>query len=222
MMDQAIETRSLSKRFGRTTALRQLDLSISRGEVFGLIGPNRAGKTTAMRLLLDLIRPSSGTLSVLGEHPRAGSASLRSRVGYLPGELRLQGRARASELLQHYARISGPVARGAIERLAERLGLDLSRQVGKLSQGNKQKVGLIKAFMHEPELLILDEPTSGLDPLVQQEFMQLVRDASAIGQTVFLSSHVLSELEQAADRVGILQRAELLSSFQDSELHSIQ
>lgn len=219
-MNQAIQTRGLGKRFGRTTALHDLNLNVSRGEVFGLIGPNGAGKTTAMRLLLDLIRPSSGTLSVLGEHPRAGSASLRSRVGYLPGELRLQGRARASELLQHYARISGPVARGAIERLAERLGLDLSRQVGKLSKGNKQKVGLIQAFMHEPELLILDEPTSGLDPLVQQEFMQLVRDASANGQTVFLSSHVLSEIEQAADRVGILHRGELIRSGTVTELRS--
>lgn len=118
-MNQAIQTRGLGKRFGRTTALHDLNLNVSRGEVFGLIGPNGAGKTTAMRLLLDLIRPSSGTLTVLGEHPRQGSANLRSRVGYLPGELRLQGRARAGELLQHYARISGPVARGAIERLAE-------------------------------------------------------------------------------------------------------
>lgn len=219
-MNQAIQTRGLGKRFGRTTALHDLNLNVSRGEVFGLIGPNGAGKTTAMRLLLDLIRPSSGTLTVLGEHPRQGSANLRSRVGYLPGELRLQGRARAGELLQHYARISGPVAKGAIERLAERLGLDLSREVGKLSKGNKQKVGLIQAFMHEPELLILDEPTSGLDPLVQQEFMQLVRDASANGQTVFLSSHVLSEIEQAADRVGILHRGELIRSGTVSELRS--
>src|SRR5690625_1653750 len=213
-MNQAIQTRGLGKRFGRTTALHDLNLSVSRGEVFGLIGPNGAGKTTAMRLLLDLIRPSSGTLSVLGEHPSAGSASLRSRVGYLPGELRLQGRARAGELLQHYARISGPVAKGAIERLAERLGLDLSREVGKLSKGNKQKVGLIQAFMHEPELLILDEPTSGLDPLVQQEFMQLIRDASANGQTVFLSSHVLSEIEQAADRGALAHRGQLIRSRQ--------
>lgn len=219
-MNQAIQTRGLGKRFGRTTALHDLNLNVSRGEVFGLIGPNGAGKTTAMRLLLDLIRPSSGTLTVLGEHPSAGSASLRSRVGYLPGELRLQGRGRAGELLQHYARISGPVAKGAIERLAERLGLDLSREVGKLSKGNKQKVGLIQAFMHEPELLILDEPTSGLDPLVQQEFMQLVRDASANGQTVFLSSHVLSEIEQAADRVGILHRGELIRSGTVTELRS--
>src|SRR5690625_1851745 len=130
-MNQAIQTRGLGKRFGRTTALHDLNLNVSRGEVFGLIGPNGAGKTTAMRLLLDLIRPSSGTLTVLGEHPRPGSANPRSRVGYLPGELRLQGRARAVELLQHYARISGPVAKGAIERLAERLGREIGREVGK-------------------------------------------------------------------------------------------
>jgi ABC-2 type transport system ATP-binding protein len=205
-----IVTEGLVKRFGRSTALRGLDLEVRRGEVFGLIGPNGAGKTTAMRVLLDIVRPTGGTVRVLGEEPRAGGAALRRRVGYLPGELRLEGRARAGELLQHLAGLSGGVAPGTIERLAERLGLDLSKRVGTLSKGNKQKVGLVQAFMHEPELLVLDEPTSGLDPLVQQEFMALVREAKQRGQTVFLSSHVLGEIEQAADRVGVLHRGELV------------
>src|SRR5690554_2270824 len=177
-MTVAIETRALSKRYGPTAALAGLDLKIEPGEVFGLIGPNGAGKTTAMRLMLDIIRPSSGSARVLGKAPREGGAQLRRRIGFLPGELRLEGRARAGELLEHFARISGPVAPGAITQLAERLGLDLSRPAGKLSKGNKQKVGLVQAFMHRPELLILDEPTSGLDPLVQQEFLAMVREAS--------------------------------------------
>ncbi len=205
-----VRTSGLSKRYGEVVALNALDLELSRGEIFGLIGPNGAGKTTTMRLLLDVIRPSAGSVEVLGSDPRSGGAQLRRRIGYLPGELRLDERVTARELLAHFARISGPVAPGAIEALAERFGLELSRPVGKLSKGNKQKVGLIQAFMHRPELLVLDEPTSGLDPLVQQEFMELVHEASANGQTVLLSSHVLSEIERAAHRVGVLHRGELV------------
>jgi len=205
-----VRTIGLTKRFGARTALDGLDLELERGEVFGMVGPNGAGKTTTMRLLLDILRPSAGTVRVLGLDPRAGGAALRRQIGYLPGELRLEGRLSARSLLEHYASISGAVEPAMIEGLAERLGLDLSRQVRKLSKGNKQKVGLIQAFMHRPELLILDEPTSGLDPVVQQEFLTMVREASAEGQTVFLSSHVLSEIDQAADRVGVLHRGKLV------------
>ncbi len=208
----AVLAEGLTKRFGAVTALDALDLRLHRGEVFGLVGPNGAGKTTTMRMLLDLIRPTAGSLAVLGTAPRAGGAALRRRIGYLPGELRLGGRARARDLLEHFAALSGPVARGAIDVLAVRLGLDLEREIGKLSKGNKQKVGLIQAFMHEPELLVLDEPTSGLDPLVQQEFLELVREARSAGQTVLLSSHVLSEIEKVADRVGVLHRGRLVES----------
>ena len=205
-----LETRALSKRFGPVTALSSVDLVLRRGEVFGLIGPNGAGKTTTMRLLLDIIRPSSGTVTVLGTDPRGGGAALRRRVGYLPGELRLEGRITARTALEQFARISGPVERGTIDRLAERLGLDLKRRVGQLSKGNKQKLGIIQAFMHQPELLVLDEPTSGLDPLVQQEFLSLVTEAATAGQTVLLSSHVLSEVERAADRVAVLHQGRLV------------
>jgi ABC-2 type transport system ATP-binding protein len=211
MTDLAIETRALTKRYGRTTALDGIDLAIETGSVFGVIGPNGAGKTTTMRLLLDLIRPSSGSATILGNDPRAGGPALRRRIGYLPGELKLEGRVRGRALLDHFASISGPVASGAIEGLAERLGLDLDRQVRTLSKGNKQKLGIVQAFMHKPPLLVLDEPTSGLDPLVQREFLAMVREASNSGQTVFLSSHVLSEIEQAADAVAILRSGHLVS-----------
>lgn len=203
-MSAAIEISHLHKKFGQHTALHDLDLRVSPGTIFGLIGPNGAGKSTTLRVLLDIIRPTSGVTRVLGEDPRQGGAALRRRIGYMPGELRLEGRVTGRRLLSFYEEVSGPVAPGAAERLAERLGLDLNRPVRTLSKGNKQKLGLVQAFMHAPELLILDEPTSGLDPLVQREFLQMVREARDAGQTVLLSSHVLSEIQQTADEVAVL------------------
>src|SRR5690554_2489430 len=210
-MTLAIETRQLAKNYGNNTALHGLDLSVEEGSVFGVIGPNGAGKTTTMRLLLDIIRPTSGSAQVLGRDPRRAGAHTRRSIGFVPGELRLDGRVTGRQLLRHYARISGPVASGAIDGFADRLGLDLGRQVRTLSKGNKQKLGLVQAFMHEPRLLVLDEPTSGLDPLVQQEFLTMVREAKNKGQTVFLSSHVLSEIQQAADSVAILNAGRIVT-----------
>lgn len=163
-----------------------------------------------MRVLLDIIRATSGEVRVLGSDPRTAGPDLRRRIGYLPGELALEGRSTARALLQHYAELSGPVAVGRIEQLSERLGLDLGRPVRSLSKGNKQKVGLVQAFMHDPELLVLDEPTSGLDPLVQQEFLTMVREARDAGRTVFLSSHVISEIQQAADDVAVLRAGRIV------------
>jgi ABC-2 type transport system ATP-binding protein len=209
-IDAAVTTRGLVKRYGANTALHGIDLDIPRGSVFGMIGPNGAGKTTTMRLLLDILRPTAGELRVLGEVPRTGGAALRRRVGYLPGELHLATRVKGRDLLAHYAEISGPVRPGAVDALADRLGLDLGRPVRSLSKGNKQKIGLIQAFMHEPELLVLDEPTSGLDPLVQQEFHAMLHEAKANGQTVFLSSHVLSEVQQTAHEIAILKQGRIV------------
>ena len=217
-MTLAIHTRALTKSYGSHTALHDLDLNVQRGSVFGLIGPNGAGKTTTLRMLLDIIRPSSGEIEVLGEPPRAAGAALRRRIGYIPGELRLEGRVRGGVLLRHLAEISGPVASGEIDRLAERLDLDLTRQVRTLSKGNRQKLGLVQAFMHRPELLVLDEPTSGLDPLVQREFLAMLREASEAGQTVLLSSHVLSEIQQAADDVAVLARGVIVAEGAVAEL----
>lgn len=214
-----VECRSLHKSYGPHAALRGIDLEVEHGEIYGFIGPNGAGKTTTMRILLDILRPSSGSVSVLGVDPRRGGPALRRRIGYLPGELRLEGRHDVAGLLSHYARLSGADAH-AWRPWAERLGLDTSRQVGGLSKGNKQKVGLVAAFMHQPDLLILDEPTSGLDPLVQQEILSMLREARETGQTVFLSSHVLSELEHVATRVGVLREGLLILESTVTELRA--
>ncbi|NJC22686.1 ABC-2 type transport system ATP-binding protein [Arthrobacter pigmenti] len=219
-MSSAISTNELTKRYRGKTALAGITFDVPAGSVMGVIGPNGAGKTTTMRLLLDLIRPTSGYARVLGQDPRVGGTALRSRIGYLPGELRLDGRATGKDLLTHYARLSGRVQAGTVEALAERLGFDPTRRIRTLSKGNRQKLGLIQAFMHRPDLLVLDEPTSGLDPLVQQEFLALVRDAKDEGQTVFLSSHVISEIQQAADFVIILKDGHIVNSRSVSALRS--
>ncbi|MDN6300765.1 MAG: ABC transporter ATP-binding protein [Micrococcaceae bacterium] len=217
-MGHAIEVTGLHKSYGNNEVLHGIDFAVPRGSVFGVIGPNGAGKTTLMRCLLDIIRPSAGHLGVLGVPPRQAGPDLRRRIGYLPGELILEGRTTGRRLLRHFEDISGPVASGRVEGLAERLGLDLDRQTRRLSKGNKQKLGIIQAFMHEPELLILDEPTSGLDPLMQQEFLSLVAEAREAGQTVFLSSHVISEIQQAADTVAILREGAIANISTVAEL----
>lgn len=210
-MTPVIATRALTKRYGRRTALHGIDLTIEPGRVFGVIGPNGAGKTTTMRVLLDIIRATSGEVRVLGHDPRTAGPTLRRRIGYLPGELALEGRATARSLLRHYAELNGGADHRRIDELADRLGLELARPVRSLSKGNKQKVGLVQAFAHRPDLLVLDEPTSGLDPLVQQEFLSMVREARDAGQTVFLSSHVISEVQQAADDVAVLRAGRIVN-----------
>ncbi len=207
-----IRTENLRKQFGSVVAVESLDMEVGEGTVFGLIGPNGAGKTTTLRMLLDLIRPSSGSATVMGVSPKDGGADLRRRIGYLPGELRLNGNVKGSALLAQLAEISGPIRPGVISNLTERLEVDLTRPVRTLSKGNKQKIGLIQAFMHHPELLILDEPTSGLDPLVQREFLEMVREAKKEGQTVLLSSHVLSEIQRTADEVIVLSDGKVVAS----------
>lgn len=205
-----IRTRGLAKDYGKTRALAGVDLEVQRGEVFGFLGPNGAGKSTTIRLLLDLLRPTAGKAEVLGKEPQRGGPGLRARIGYLPGELVLQGHKTAGRLLNDLARLRGGAGTHRIGPLAERFGLDLDRPIRTLSRGNKQKVGVVQAFMHEPELLILDEPTSGLDPLLQKEFRELVFEAQGRGSTVFMSSHVLSEVEDVAGPVGIIREGRMI------------
>jgi ABC-2 type transport system ATP-binding protein len=178
--------------------------------VFGFLGPNGAGKTTTIRLLLDLIRPSSGSVRVFGLDPRREGVAVRRRVGYLPGDLRLYERLTARELLTYFARLRGLSGLGDAEAVAERLELELDHPIQGLSKGNRQKVGLVQALMHRPDLVVLDEPTAGLDPLVQQTFYELVAEARAGGRTVFLSSHVLPEIQHVADRVALIREGSLV------------
>ncbi len=217
-MTAVIEARGLQKKYGKHLAVDGIGLRVEQGSVFGLIGPNGAGKTTTLRMLVDIIRPTAGELKVLGSVPRRSGTGLRRRIGYLPGELKLAERIQGGTLLRHLAQISGPVEPGRIETVAERLGLDLSRPVRALSKGNRQKLGLIQAFMHRPELLILDEPTSGLDPLVQREFLAMVREAREAGQSVVLSSHILTEIQHTADDVAVLAGGKIIAHGDVSSL----
>ncbi len=207
--DLVIEARSLRKSYGSERGIDGLDFAVTPGEVFGILGPNGAGKTTTIRLLLDLIRPTSGTVRVLGADPRTGAA-VRRRIGYLPGDLRLYDRLSGRAQLAYFAGLRGLRGLGRAEELAERLDVELDRPLKTLSKGNRQKVGIVQAFMHDPELLILDEPTSGLDPLVQQLVYSLLDETRAAGRTVLISSHVLPEVQRVADRVALLREGRLV------------
>jgi ABC-2 type transport system ATP-binding protein len=212
MNEQAVlMTRGLTKSYGQVRALRGVDLKVHGGEIFGFLGPNGAGKTTTIRCLLDLIRPDGGTVRVLGLDPQADPVAVQARTGYLPGELRLNDNWTAERQLQFFSDMrNGKADWGFVRQLAERLELDLKQPIKNLSKGNKQKVGVVQALMHRPELLLLDEPTGGLDPLMQQEVLGLLRQAQAEGATVFFSSHIMSEVEAVADRVGIIRLGEIV------------
>lgn len=206
----AIAATGLSKDYGSGRGLFALDLEVEPGEIFGFLGPNGAGKSTTMRLLLDLIRPTSGSARVLGLDTRTESLEIRRRVGFLPGDLALHPKLTGRAMLDHLAQLRGGVDPRVRDSLAERFDADLDRPIRQLSTGNRQKLGLIQAFMHEPELLILDEPIAGLDPLVQQSFHAFLGEVSAEGRTVFLSSHTLSEVERVTHRLAILRRGRLV------------
>jgi ABC-2 type transport system ATP-binding protein len=206
----AIALSGLTKDYGSGRGVFALDLEVARGEVFGFLGPNGAGKSTTMRLLLDLIKPTAGSARVLGLDTRSRSVDVRRRVGFLPGDLAMYPKLTGRVVLDYLAQLRGGVDRRLRESLVERFDADLDRPIRQLSTGNRQKLGLIQAFMHEPELLILDEPIAGLDPLVQQSFHALLRDVSAQGRTVFLSSHTLSEVERVTDRLAILREGRLV------------
>jgi ABC-2 type transport system ATP-binding protein len=213
-----IEVRDLTKRYGSARGVDDLTFEVAAGEAFGFLGPNGAGKTTTIRTLLDFIRPTSGSVRVFGMDPRREGVRVHRRVGYLPGELALYERMTGEAFLRSFAELRGGVSAAVVSDLADRLGLDLSRRIHELSHGNKQKIGLVQAFMHRPDLLILDEPTQGLDPLVQQTFYAMVEEERLRGAAILLSSHVMPEVERVCDRVGIIREGRLATVADIGEL----
>jgi ABC-2 type transport system ATP-binding protein len=217
--ETVLMAQGLYKSYGPVQALRGVDLEVQRGEILGFLGPNGAGKTTTIRCLLDLIRPDAGTLRVLGLDPQADPVAVQARTGYLPGELRLNDNLTAERQLRFFADMrGGSVDWGHVRELAGQLDLDLTRPIKNLSKGNKQKVGVVQALMHRPELLLLDEPTAGLDPLMQQEVLGLIRQARAEGATVFFSSHIMSEVQSVADRVAMIREGEIVEVAETASL----
>ncbi len=211
MEEPVIHIAGLTKFYGRQRGIVEVSLDVRPGEVFGYLGPNGAGKTTTIRTLLDFIRPTRGCAAIFGLDTRRHSRGIRQHTGYLPGELALYGNLSGAELLRYMANLRSGVEWRYVEELAKRFECDLSRPIRSLSHGNRQKIGLIQAFMHKPELLILDEPTTGLDPLMQQAFYRLIAEVKAAGRTVFLSSHILPEVERVCDRVGIIREGRLVA-----------
>lgn len=206
-----IRTEMLTKYYGRVRGIENLNLEVEKGEVFGYLGPNGAGKTTTIRLLLGNLNPTRGKAFVLGHQVSPSNFAWKREIGYVPEELSLYGDLTGEELLRYFASLRGGVDWRYVRTLAQRLDLDLSKTIRTYSHGNRQKLGIIQALMHKPSLLILDEPTLGLDPLIQQEFHQIVREIKEEGRTVFISSHILPEVEKICDRVGIVRGGTLVA-----------
>ena len=226
-MPAIIRTERLTKSYGSHRGIVDVDLEIQPGEVFGFLGPNGAGKTTTIRVLLDLIRPTSGRAFVFDIETTVDPVSIHRRIGYVPGEFALYDRLTGGQTIEYFGNLRGGVDTAYRKALVERFDLDPSRKFKEYSKGNKQKVGLVIALQHQPELLMLDEPTSGLDPLVQQSFYALVREAQGEGRTVFLSSHILSEVERTCDRVaiirdGVLVKVDSVEGLRDLAHHEVE
>ncbi|MEU0869524.1 ABC transporter ATP-binding protein [Nocardia brasiliensis] len=217
-MPSIVSTTGLTKRYGHKTALVDVDLEVPAGVVFGYLGPNGAGKTTTIRLLVGLMRPTSGSVAVAGADTVRRRSTAQRHIGYLPGEFVGYPDLTADQYLRYLSHLRGEVDEKVRTQLIERLDLDPTVRIGAMSHGNRQKVGLVQAFMSEPDLLVLDEPTAGLDPLVQREFHTLIHEVKSAGRTVFLSSHVLSEVQEVADMVGILRQGRLVEVRSIDEL----
>src|SRR3984893_15112803 len=218
----AIRTSKLSKDYGLGHGLFDLDLEVSPQEVFGYLGPNGAGKSTTIRCLMGMIQPTQGSAQIFGLDCQRDSVAVKRKVGYMPGDMPQFGSLRGKDVVAYLGGLRGGADPQAVRSIAERFDLDLGRRFPEYFSGNKRKLGIVLAFMHKPELLILDEPTSGLDPLNQQEFYTLLREARDGGATVFLSSHILSEVEHVCDRVGIIRAGKLVKDAQLEELHHIR
>jgi ABC-2 type transport system ATP-binding protein len=221
-MTSAIRTEGLTKDYGAGRGLFDLDLDVPEGQVFGYLGPNGAGKTTTIRQLMGLAYPTRGRASIFGLDCHRQAVEVKRHIGYVPGEPPQFGALRGREIIAYLGAMAGGVDQASVRELSERLGFDASRRYREYSSGNKKKLLLVIAFMHRPRLLVLDEPTSGLDPLNQQEFYAMVREAREAGATVFLSSHVLSEVEHVCDQVGIIRAGRLVRVASLEDLHEIR
>jgi ABC-2 type transport system ATP-binding protein len=226
-MTAIIQTEKLTKSYGRHRGIVDVDLEVAEGEAFGFLGPNGAGKTTTIRTLLDHLRPTSGVARIFGIETTADPVAIHRRVGYLPGEFTLYDKLTGAQTIQYFANLRGGVDTAYQQSLIERLDVDPSRKFKEYSKGNKQKIGLVVALQHRPDLLMLDEPTSGLDPLVQQTFYGVIREAKAEGRTVFLSSHILGEVERTCDRVAIIRdgrlaRVDRVEALRDLAHHQVE
>ena len=213
-----IQVNGLTRFYGRNRGVEDLAFTVERGEIFGFLGPNGAGKTTTIRLLMGLIRPTRGSARIFGLDCWRDATAVKSHVGYVPGDARLYEGMTGAQLLDFLAGFRGGVDPARRRMLVERFEVDLSRTIKHLSKGNRQKIALVQAFMHDPPLLILDEPSSGLDPLMQRELLTFLREEQARGKTIFLSSHLLYEVEQVADRVGIIRDGRLVAVATIEEL----
>ena len=213
-----VRLQGLVKDYGPIHAVRGIDLEVRQGEVFGFVGPNGAGKSTTIRCILDLLRPTAGRIEVFGLDPRRDGIQIRRRVAYVPGELRLPERLTARRFLESIGRLRGGLDHARLRELADRFQLELGRPIRNLSSGNRRKVSVLSAFLTDADLFILDEPTSGLDPLMQHEFLKLVRERRAAGATVFLSSHILSEVQRVADRLAFLRKGTIVAQGTVSEM----
>ena len=221
-MTAAIVTNGLSKDYGRARGLFDLNLQVEEGEVLGYLGPNGAGKTTTIRLLMGLIHPTAGSATIFGLDCQRQAVEVKRHVGYVPGELPQFGGLLGGEIVAYIAGLRGGVDEKVVTQISERFSLDLGQRFREYSRGNKQKLAIVLGFMHRPRLLILDEPTGGLDPLNQQEFYEMCRESRDAGATVFLSSHILSEVEHISDRVGIIRDGRLVRTAKLAELHEIR
>ena len=226
-MSTIIQTNKLTKSYGKSRGIIDVTFDIQEGEVFGFLGPNGAGKTTTMRTLMGLLRPTSGSATINGLDCWKQSTEVKRLVGYLPSEFAFDPGLKGAQILEYLGNLRGSVDQTSLRELVERLGFDPSKRFREYSHGNKQKLGLVQAFMHKPRVLILDEPTSGLDPLNQQEFYKMVAEVRAGGRTVFLSSHILPEVEQTCDRVAIIREGRLVkidhvSSLKDIRQHDVE
>ena len=226
-MSAIIQTNNLTKSYGKSRGIIEVTFSIQEGEVFGFLGPNGAGKTTTMRTLMGLLHANSGNATIGGLDCWTQSTEVKKQVGYLPGEFTFDPGLRGAQIIEYLGHLRGGVDQTYVRALVERLGFDPSKRFREYSHGNKQKLGLVQAFMHKPRLLILDEPTSGLDPLNQQEFYKMIAEVHAEGRTVFLSSHILPEIEQTCDRVAIIREGRLVkidhvSALKDIHQHDVE